>query len=58
MTFKFKRTHIIILLLMKNKTEKIIAINNYTVIITQNYLQTLLKITFNSFQSNNEVKTP
>ncbi len=43
---------------MKNITEKITASNNYTVIFAQNYLETLLKVSFRSFQSNNVVKMP
>ncbi len=58
MTLKFKWTQAIILSLMKNITEKITAPDNYTVIFTQNYLETLLEVIFSSFQSNNVVKTP
>ncbi len=54
MTFKFKLKSIYHLIIH----DKIIAPNNYTVIFTQNYLETLLKVTFRSFQSNNVVKTP
>ncbi len=43
---------------MKNIIEKFTAPNKYIVIFTQNNLETLLKVTLSSFQSNNVVKMP